>query len=176
MNDALENMLGAFALVATDRMQDAIHDAFDQGGQTPAALACIGAGPGMTTSELMAVLNLSQPGTTRLVERLVEAGLVEKRAGADARQAHLHLTARGRRQRRRLLDARATALEALTATLSKEERRTMEGLLERMLTAYPSSEMDKYQACRLCDQAACVRCPIPAEGVEHPGGADLSSS
>ena len=168
MDGTLENLLGALSLVAADRMHDAILATFDAGGQTPAALASIGAAPGITGGELRAVLGLSQPGTARLVERLHEAGLVEKRGGTDARQAHLHLTARGRRMRRKLLDARQEALGALTSALTAEERETLQRLLHRMLQAYPSCEMDKYQACRLCDQAVCEACPIPAEGVAHP--------
>ena len=167
MEKTLENLIGALSVIAADRIGDAIAEAYPRRGETPAALASIGASPGMTVSALQAVLRLSQPGTVRLVDRLIADGLAEKRTGDDARQSLVHLTPKGRRMRRRILDARHDALAALTAPLSPKDRKVFEGLLNRILVPYPSCEMDKYQACRICDQAACDPCPMPGEGVRR---------
>ncbi|WOE75267.1 MarR family winged helix-turn-helix transcriptional regulator [Alterisphingorhabdus coralli] len=162
MDKALENRIGAFALTVSDKVQQAITTRFDKAGETPAALTAIGAAPGLTISDLQPVLRLSQPGTVRLVDRLVADGLVEKRKGEDARQVLLYLTAKGKRLRRSLLDLRHQAIVQLTQGLDVAQRETLIGLLDQMMRDYPTCEMDKYQACRMCDQDACARCPIPA--------------
>ena len=168
MDKALENLIGALALVVSDRVGDAVADTFGRGGEAPSAVASIGAAPGVSVGELQAVLRLSQPGAARLVDRLVEDGLAEKRSGKDGRQVLVHLTPKGRKLRRKLLDSRYGALAALTEPLSDKERATLTGLLDKMLKPYPACEMDKYQACRMCDQDACTSCPIPAEALQRP--------
>ncbi|MEO1658435.1 MAG: MarR family transcriptional regulator [Pseudomonadota bacterium] len=167
MDKTLENLIGALSVIATDRIGDAIAAAYPRGGETPAALASIGAAPGISVSGLQSVLRLSQPGTVRLVDRLIADGLAEKRTGDDARQSLIHLTQKGRRMRRKILDARHDAVAALLAPLSPADRGTLEELLNRVLVPYPSCEMDKYQACRLCDQSVCDPCPLPGEGVKR---------
>lgn len=167
MEKTLENLIGALSLIAADRIGDAVAGAYPRGGETPAALTAIGAAPGLTVSALQAILRLSQPGAARLVDRLVADGLAKKRSGKDARQALVHLTPKGRRLRRKILDARHDAISRITAPLSRKERNTFETLLNRMLSQYPSCEMDKYQACRMCDQSICCPCPLPGEGVQR---------
>ena len=167
MEKTLENLIGALSLIAADRIGDAVAGAYPRGGETPAALTAIGAAPGLTVSALQAVLRLSQPGAARLVDRLVDDGLAEKRSGEDARQALVHLTPKGRRLRRKILDARHDAISRITAPLSKKERNTFEALLNKMLSRYPSCEMDKYQACRMCDQSTCNPCPLPGAGIQR---------
>ena len=167
MEKTLENLIGALSLIAADRIGDAVAGAYPRGGETPAALTAIGAAPGLTVSALQAVLRLSQPGAARLVDRLVADGLAEKRSGEDARQALVHLTPKGRRLRRKILDARHDAISRVTAPLSRKERNTFEALLNKMLSRYPSCEMDKYQACRMCDQSICNPCPLPGAGIQR---------
>lgn len=167
MDKTLENLIGALSVIAADRIGDAVSGAYPRGGETPAALTAIGASPGLTVSALQAVLRLSQPGAARLVDRLVADGLAEKRPGEDARQSLVHLTPKGRRMRRKILDARHDAIAGITAPLSRKERDAFAALLNRMLSRYPSCEMDKYQACRMCDQSICDPCPMPGEGVRR---------
>ena len=161
MEKTLENLLGALSLVISDRITDAITETYDRSGETPAALATIGAAPGISIGALQDILRLSQPGAARLVDRLVTDGLAEKRAGNDARKVLVHLTPKGRKLRRKLLDSRHHAVAHLTSSLSEADRKTLTKLLDRVLKPYPSSEMDKCQACRMCDQDACDPCPIP---------------
>jgi len=49
--------------------------------------------------------------------------------------------------------------------LSKRDRQTLGRLLERMLSAAPSDEMDAMRICRMCDEQACPQqnCPVTTE-------------
>ena len=82
---------------------------------------------------------LSQPGLSRLVERLVERGLVARCADpSDARAAHLSLTQAGRELQRRIGRAHGASVAAtLTAALTDEELVLLERL-SHTLAAAPS--------------------------------------
>ncbi len=57
----------------------------------------VGRHPGMTVSELLAILRITKQSLSRVLGRLVEEGYVEQRPGqSDRRQRCLHLTAAGR--------------------------------------------------------------------------------
>src|ERR671917_2078941 len=74
------NLLGALGLEAATAMPAGR-------GATMAALVTIAAHPNRTVEELRAPLGLSQPGAARLVQRLVNAGWVE-RTGPGGRGGH----------------------------------------------------------------------------------------
>src|SRR5215467_1279781 len=82
------------------------------GGVTPAQsglLFVLGKRDGVLMGEAGAALDLGMPGISGLVERTVEAGLIEKRADPDDGRAwRLWLTPSGRRARER---AKASAAE-----------------------------------------------------------------
>ena len=62
-------------------------------------------GNSMTLGELAEAILCEQSSTTRLVDRLVDAGLVAKRPDPDdRRKVHLHLTDKGREETERLVD------------------------------------------------------------------------
>lgn len=73
---------------------------------------------------------LSQPGLSRLVERLVERGLVAKRPDpADARAALLSLTDEGREVQHRVGRAHARSVaDAMSARLTPTQMSTLAGL------------------------------------------------
>ena len=85
-------------------------------------------------SELGRHVMLSQPALSRLVDRLVERGLVGRCADpSDARAAHLSLTAAGRDLQRSVGRAHgASVREAMTAALSDEELALLESLSRRI--------------------------------------------
>jgi DNA-binding MarR family transcriptional regulator len=73
------------------------------------------------------------PGITRLVDKLEGAGLLRReRSTPDRRQVVCYLTARGRALLRRLDAAVAAADAAAVASLTKQERRRLVQLLERI--------------------------------------------
>src|SRR5882757_6429560 len=106
------NLLGALSLAVSDRMSDAISAAAEQserpGSETAAealsALHHFLARPSI--DRLRTVLGLTSSGTVRLVDRLEQAGYVERRPGEDGRTTVVTLTAVGERMARRVSDAR----------------------------------------------------------------------
>lgn len=160
------------ALTIADRLHRAAEDAVGFAGETPAALALIGLEPGLSNDALRRILNLSHPGAVRLVDRLAEAGLVERRAGRDARGIALHLTDAGVEMRQRLLDAREAVLGGIVARLSGKDRKTLAGLVQRMLPPLPDAIDSPHRICRMCNDQVCDECPfdmdVGGEGC-HPG-------
>lgn len=156
------NLLGALSLTVGDAVEAAVEDAGGRGGVMPAALVLLHDEPGMSVTELGRATSLSQPGAVRLVEELERSGLVARGPGADARTHALRLTPLGSRRVRRILAARAAVLDRLLAPLPSAERRSLEGLLERLLEAWTGDEAHAVSVCRLCDTNLCPldRCPV----------------
>lgn len=152
------NLLGALSLALADEQQAAAAEVAGHGASGPAALVLLGdlAG-GATIEELRKALGLTHSGTVRLVDRLVEGGLVERRVGGDARSVSLHLSASGRRTARRVLAARETVLERALIGLEPRQRAEFERLLALVLGEL---EAPRTRVCRLCDTGACGRCPV----------------
>jgi DNA-binding MarR family transcriptional regulator len=92
-----------------------INDAMSPLGLTAAqadALVVIGLAAPLSLKELGELLIAEAGHPSRLVDRLVEAGLVERRpAGGDRRRVELSLTRRGRGLQKRIERARAEVLE-----------------------------------------------------------------
>src|SRR5437763_4087410 len=79
-------------------------------GQADALVVIGQAGP-LSLKELGDLLIAEAGHPSRLVDRLVEAGLVERRpAGDDRRRVVLSLSARGRRLEKRVLETREAAM------------------------------------------------------------------
>jgi MarR family transcriptional repressor of emrRAB len=155
------NLLGAHALVATDRMRRAA-------GMELSSAAVLSAlwtfADGASIDELRRVLDLSHSGGVRIVGRLVARGLVARETDpADRRAVRLHLTADGRRTARRLLASRQEALTELLAPLGQREMADLERLLERLLAAVTGEREAANRICRFCDPDVCGhpnRCPV----------------
>src|SRR5215470_18826491 len=88
--------------VAQRRVQRFVTARTREGGVTSAQsglLFVLGRQDGALISEAGAALDLGPPGISGLAERMVEAGLIEKRADpADGRAARLWLTEAGRKE------------------------------------------------------------------------------
>jgi DNA-binding MarR family transcriptional regulator len=85
-------------------------------------------------TELMRATMLSSGGMTKRLDRLVEAGLVERRPDpGDRRGTLVRLTRRGRRTVDAAIDAHAANEARLLQALSASERRTLDGLLRKLL-------------------------------------------
>ena len=161
--ERLVNLLGVAALAATDRMRAGVEGTLGSGGAAPAALVHLAAYPGESAEALHHVLEISQPGTAQVLERLVDQGLVERRPGRDRRTHALHLTARGRRTVDRLIGRRAETLGALLAPLTEDERALLTPLLEKVVAGLADDMPQALNTCRLCDREACCRepgCPL----------------
>jgi DNA-binding MarR family transcriptional regulator len=154
------NLLGALALEATRAQEQATQDVVGQSGSAAAALVVIAAAPGRTIEQLRRPLNLTQPGATRLVERLVRTGWVERRGPGGRRGLQLHLTAAGQRVLDELLTARRRALAKLLEPLAEAQQTQLSELLETLLAARIHDRADLERVCRLCERRTCARCPV----------------
>jgi DNA-binding MarR family transcriptional regulator len=84
--------------------------------------------------ELMRATMISSAGMTKRLDRLADAGLVERRPDPDDRRGTLvRLTAAGRRAIDGALPAHVAGEEGLLAPLSAAERRTLDALLRKLL-------------------------------------------
>jgi len=145
----LRNVLGALAVAATDLMTE---DA-QAGGYYPAehaAIILVATVDGLSQEDLQRRLGLSQPGTTRLVDRLA----------ARAREAE------------RALARRHELLGPLVAGLDETEQQAAVALIGRMLATLVRSGRSPWRICRECDQAACdagqCQCPVDAARRQLP--------
>ena len=163
--DRTTNLLGALALGLTDRMAHVMKNTLDRSGEMAAAVIVLGYAPGLSVEILRQVLDRSHPGTVRLIDRLEDDGLVERRKAKDGRAVALHLTRKGKRLRQRLMDDRLDTLEAALDGLTGDERRILGDLLSKVLINLPDTEMAKHRICRLCSVKTCDDCPIPGRAI-----------
>jgi DNA-binding MarR family transcriptional regulator len=161
-DDHLINLVGAFVSVAGDDLRRVLEDEAEAGGSQPAALFALDTWPDRSVDFLARVLGLTHPGAVRLVDRLVEAGLVSRRSGVDGRTAALRLTARGRARSARARASRRQVLADLLTELTTAERRALDGMLDRVLRRRSRSRIEAHHDCRLCDHSVCRGddCPI----------------
>lgn len=149
------NLLGALSLAVAGRQPTAAADT--------ALVALNGWLAGTTVDGLAKVLALTHSGAVRLTDRLEAEGLVERRAGADARSRALHLTPAGRARAQALRTERFSGLEAILTPLSAPDRRALTSLVERLLASITEQGAAPRRTCRLCDADVCGhpdRCPV----------------
>jgi DNA-binding MarR family transcriptional regulator len=113
---------------------------------------------------LRQVLGLTSSGTVRLVDTLVSAGYVRRRAGADARSTALTLTAAGRAAAKRVVAARADVLTSAMGPLSEPERAVLDELVGKILVGLMRPPGATRWNCRQCDTGLCRNsgsgCPV----------------
>lgn len=163
MIDRTANLLGVVGLAVADRIEDVARDVLSRAGETPAAVVVIGYGLGPSNDQLRRILGLTHAGSVRLVDRLVADGLVERRAGRDRRTIALFLTERGGTLREELLKGRLAAIRPMLTPLTDAERAVLTSLLAKMLSGMDTTDLERCNLCRLCDDRVCVDCPIPAD-------------
>ena len=159
------NLLGALALTLADRADAAVRDGAGVAGSDAAALVTLrNYAEGQPLDLLRRALALSHPGVVRVADRLQARGLVERRrSDVDGRAVALRLTPAGRRAADEALAARGAAIAAALGALDATERRTLDGMLERMLGAETTDTTASLVICRMCDPDVCghpARCPV----------------
>ncbi|TFU05844.1 MarR family transcriptional regulator [Polymorphobacter arshaanensis] len=163
MIDRTANLLGVVGLAVADRIEAAAREILSHAGETPAAVVVIGYGLGPSNDQLRRILGLSHPGSVRLVDRLVADSLVERRQGRDKRAVALYLTERGHTLREELLLGRLAAIRPLLEPLTGTEHEALAALLHKLLASMETTDLDRCNLCRLCDDRVCTDCPIPAD-------------
>lgn len=164
MSKRLENLVGALATRIGDELQDLGNSTLAGSVAAPAsALTLIGHNPGITIRWLAHGLMLSHPGTVRLVDRLVDGGLIKRRsAKEDGRAVSLWLTKKGSGVSQTLLNQRDRSISELLMCLTDKERSQLEHIAEKLLKTSFSGETMAVRTCRWCDGEACSDCPIDA--------------
>jgi MarR family transcriptional repressor of emrRAB len=156
------NLLGAASLALADAQRAAVEGASGQAAAAPAALLALDKYPGETVRFFVPILGLTQSGTVRLFDRLVDDGFVRRGPGRDGRTIALELTAAGRRAAARVARARAQTMADALAGVDRDELAALERTLEKVLARFPANRDDARHLCRLCDIDVCEACPVDA--------------
>jgi MarR family transcriptional regulator, negative regulator of the multidrug operon emrRAB len=159
------NLLGAVALTVSDRIRAAAEAGAGQGGSAPAALISLATYlDGSAIDAVRGPLGLSHSATVRLVDRLVDAGLVRRSEGADRRSVGVELTPEGHRAATEAVRARRAALEEALTALDPGERAELARLHAKVLASLTEGRASAGRICRLCDAKSCGhkegRCPV----------------
>ncbi len=165
--DRLVNLLGVVALAVVDRVRQATEEACAAGGAAAAVLVHLQAHPDDTVSGLAATVGVGGSGAVRLVDRLVDQGLVQRVAGAGGRTVTVRLTEEGSRTADRVLAARREAINSVLADLDEEGRHDLEELLAALTSSVSGKGAEAHRPCRLCDREACRQppgCPLDEPG------------
>ena len=152
------NVLGALALVVSDRTGAAVADATGQSASAAAALSALSEFLDRPTlDDLRKVLGLTPSGVVRLVDRLADSGLVTREAGPDARSRAIVLTDEGNRLAAEINRSRMAALTGTLAGLSEPELNDFHRLLSRVMANVVQDKDGGAWICRMCDLEACER-------------------
>jgi MarR family transcriptional regulator, negative regulator of the multidrug operon emrRAB len=161
-----DNLLGAFVLSVSDRVRRETEESIGHTGGSAAALITIAQFPGRSIEFLRRAIGLSHPATVRVVDRLVEQGLVRRRPGGGGPAVALTATAAGKRQARRILEIRQEVIADSLPRLSPAESEALTSILETALGQLSQSPGTTH--CRLCDMKRCPRsdCPVVHKQIE----------
>ena len=106
-----------------------------------AALRRLGAPYELNPTSLMRATLLSSSGITKRLDRMEEAGLIERRPDpSDRRGTLVRLTRRGKNVIDRAAETHVGNEERLLGVLTAAERRTLDSLLKRMLIELERTE------------------------------------
>jgi DNA-binding MarR family transcriptional regulator len=98
--------------------------------------------PGVSLSDLSEFLGMTRPSASKLVQKLVTDGLVDRKTGDDRRRVHLFLTARGNEV---IAAARLEAHRQLAEyldSLSREELAEVSAALRTLGRVLPQTTPD----------------------------------
>ncbi|MEM7467561.1 MAG: MarR family transcriptional regulator [Pseudomonadota bacterium] len=163
MINQTSNLLGVVAFEVSNRIEASAREIMKRAGETAAALVVIGYDLGPTNDQLRRVLGLTHSGTVRLIDRLVDDGLVIRKEGEDKREIALYATKRGKALREQIMKERLAAIRPLLNTLTRAEQENLYSLLHKILASMETTDMERRTLCRLCDDRVCTNCPIPAD-------------
>jgi DNA-binding MarR family transcriptional regulator len=132
----LENMVGHLTRVVQVRLFQLYYEGLPHLRVSPGAFAvltAIRANPGVSHGALAEALAAHGPNMTKLVDKLVREGWVERRsAAADRRSKGHYLTPAGRAKAATILKAGLAHDRRVSAPLSAAERRTLLRLLAKL--------------------------------------------
>ncbi|WP_367401278.1 MarR family winged helix-turn-helix transcriptional regulator [Paraconexibacter antarcticus] len=156
------NLLGALSTALQERSAVPLGTHPNQSSTATAALKLVSEAPGCSNAQLAAALSLSHSSTVRLLNRLVDGGLVERRAATDGRAVALHPTPAGQRRVEAALASRRAAMQDVLRRLDSEDVAHLERIAATLLESATTSPVAGAHLCRLCDQPSCPQdqCPV----------------
>jgi MarR family transcriptional regulator, negative regulator of the multidrug operon emrRAB len=162
MHSRTANLLGALGIALADAQLKEVAASSGLQPTDAAALNAIGTVPGCSIATVRIALGVTHPGAVRAVDRLVDAGLVERHAGVDRRTVALHLSPHGEEVWRQQTDARLRWLDHTIAQLPRGERAEVERVASALLSVVTGDEESAERICRFCDEHRCPqrRCPV----------------
>lgn len=126
---------GALALAVAESIAS-VSASLSPSGSATAMMIFLSLEPGLPISVLATRIRLSHAGTVRLIDRLVQDDLVERRRNnADQRARLIHLTGSGERLTGALLKARERVIDECVSALSRGDLDILGTLSERLLSA-----------------------------------------
>jgi DNA-binding MarR family transcriptional regulator len=135
IEDSLGYVLNRAARAMAQQLAEELRPAGIGIGQW-AVLMFLWADDGQTQAELSRVVAIEPPTMVRTIDRMVRDRLVERRRDpADGRVSRIHLTARGRSLRDRLVPKAAAVNQRTQNRFSAGETRTLKRLLARLAEA-----------------------------------------
>lgn len=170
-DDRTGNLLGAAALAVTDLMLEDVTEMSGAGPRAASALVVLATSAALSGTELGRRVGLSQSAAARMIDGLLQRGLVERRPG-QGREVAIRLTRRGRTAAAGILAARRDRLTRALAVLDPSERAALSELLGKLLTGLYGEVGDADLLCRLCDRRCCTTdaiCPVGQAEQERTG-------
>src|SRR4051812_15075615 len=150
------NLLGTVGLAVSDRIRAAGEDELGLGGSAPVAIVALSTYLAeRPLGELADAFGITSSAVVRLVDRLEQEGLAERKPGPDGRRISVRLTAKGDRQARAILARRERELAGVLGALSQAEQRELTRLHEKLLARLPDGVPSARRVCRFCDVQAC---------------------
>jgi MarR family transcriptional regulator, negative regulator of the multidrug operon emrRAB len=161
-NPRSSNLLGAFVISVYDQMVQRIETEESISPQAASALVVIGFNRGRSVDFLSGALQLSHSGCVRLVDKLQEAQLVDRREGQDRRVVELYLTSTGQERMQSILRTRRRYLDGLLKSLSARQVKQFTDQIAVMLFEITTGDEHAEAMCRFCDETVCPQdsCPI----------------
>jgi DNA-binding MarR family transcriptional regulator len=159
------NLLGTVGLAVTDRIRAAAEDELGVAGAAPIVLVALSTFlEERPLEEVAGAFEITPSAVVRVIDRLVDLGLVKRGPGADGRRVSVTLTAKGHRRAKAILARREQELRVVAGALSAPEQRELTRLHEKLLRSLPESTDEAGRVCRFCDVLACGhhegRCPV----------------
>ncbi|MDT5410776.1 MAG: hypothetical protein QOG14_2996 [Mycobacterium sp.] len=184
-DDRLVNLFGALATGIVDASVTDIALSGDLDTTACAALVTmLELVPYSSAHRLSQLCGVSHSGAVRMVNRLAEAGYVERGPGPDRRTVTVTLTRRGQRVAQRIRDARHQAIATTLSSLTARQRTQLTGISEVLVASLTSSRLAQRQAgavpsggalCRMCDPSACGRPAGNCPAARTAGGGTRSA-
>ena len=159
------NLLGSLSLTISDRIHAAGEDELGLGGSAPAALVALSTFlADEPIDRLGGAMGITPSAVVRLIDRLEERGLVQRRRGPDGRRVSVSPTSQGRKAAGRILERREEVLTGALSVLTAAEQRELVRVQEKILAHVADDRAVAWRICRFCDVDSCGhftgRCPV----------------